>query len=83
MRVTCPTCGAKARISKTNRMSLAHADLYCSCTDAECGHTFVVNLSFSHTLSPSAHDTGRLVIELTKAMSPAQRRQLQQELALF
>ncbi|WP_345854004.1 ogr/Delta-like zinc finger family protein [Shewanella algae] len=80
MRVMCPTCGQRARISKTNRLSLVHADLYCSCTDAECGHTFVVNLSFSHTLSPSSRSASNLVIELVRALPPEARKQLQQEL---
>ncbi|MBO2695796.1 ogr/Delta-like zinc finger family protein [Shewanella algae] len=80
MRVMCPTCGQRARISKTNRLSLVHADLYCSCTDAECGHTFVVNLSFSHTLSPSSRSASNLVIELVNALQPEARKQLQQEL---
>ncbi|WP_259649457.1 ogr/Delta-like zinc finger family protein [Shewanella sp. MBTL60-007] len=79
----CPDCGSKARIGKSNRLSLAHADLYCSCTDPECGHTFVANLSFSHTLSPSSRTSSALVTELVKAMNPLQRKQLQQELALL
>ncbi|NRB24052.1 ogr/Delta-like zinc finger family protein [Shewanella sp.] len=83
MRVICPDCGSKAIIGKTNRLSPAHADLYCSCTEPECGHTFVANLSFSHTLSPSARTSSALVTELARAMDPTQRKQLQQELALL
>jgi hypothetical protein len=30
--------------------------LYCSCNNPQCGHGFVMNLAFSHTLSPSAVD---------------------------
>jgi len=83
MRVFCSECGSKAIISKTNRLSLAHADLYCSCTEPECGHTFVANLSFSHTLSPSAKTSSTIITELAKAMNPAEMKQLQQELALL
>ena len=83
MRVICPDCGSKAIIGKTNRLSLAHADLYCSCTEPECGHTFVANLSFSHTLSPSARTSSALVTELARAMNPTQIKQLQHELALL
>ena len=82
MRVYCQCCGERARINKTNQLSLAHADLYCSCSNPECGHTFVANVSFSHTLSPSAFATSALVTALAKALSPQQRAQLQQELAL-
>ncbi|WP_025822481.1 ogr/Delta-like zinc finger family protein [Shewanella marina] len=80
MRVFCTVCGNRAHINKSNRLSLGYADLYCSCTEPECGHTFVANLTFSHTLSPSAKTTTALVSELAKALSPAQRKQLQQEL---
>nr|WP_258405136.1 ogr/Delta-like zinc finger family protein [Shewanella psychrotolerans] len=79
----CSECGSKAIIGKTNRLSLAHADLYCSCTNPECGHTFVANLSFSHTLSPSAKSASAIVSELARALSPVQRQQLQQELNLL
>ncbi|WP_334351387.1 ogr/Delta-like zinc finger family protein [Enterobacter bugandensis] len=37
------------------------ADLYCACTEVECGHTFVFNASFSHTLSPSGLTGNKLV----------------------
>ncbi|MFT5788032.1 MAG: hypothetical protein ACI8SJ_000127 [Shewanella sp.] len=83
MRVLCPDCSANAIIGKTNRLSLAHADLYCSCSDPECGHTFVTNLSFSHTLSPSSRTSSAIVSELARALSPVQRQQLQQELNLL
>ncbi|WP_371860814.1 transcriptional regulator [Vibrio sagamiensis] len=36
MRVIYQECGEKARIQKTNRIST-------SCSDPECGHTFVMN----------------------------------------
>jgi hypothetical protein len=81
MRVLCTSCGKKAIIGKTDRLSLAHANLYCSCTDPECGHTFVANVSFSHTLSPSARNSSAIITALAKALSPEQRRALQQELA--
>lgn len=80
MRILCPTCYNKAVIGKTDRLSPAHANLYCSCSDPECGHTFVTNVSFSHTLNPSAKNTTELVTALVKALSPDQRRALQQEL---
>jgi len=81
MRILCTSCGKKAIIGKTDRLSVAHANLYCSCSDPECGHTFVTNVSFSHTLSPSAKNTSEIVTALAKALSPEQRRKLQRELA--
>lgn len=83
VRVHCRECGAKATIGKTNRLSPVYADLYCSCSDPECGHTFVANLSFSHTLSPSSKSSSAIVTELAKAMNSAQIKLLQQELALL
>ncbi|MFG0454937.1 ogr/Delta-like zinc finger family protein [Shewanella mangrovisoli] len=80
MRILCPTCHSKAVIGKTDRLSVAVANLYCSCTDPECGHTFVANVSFSHTLSPSAKTTSEIVSALVKALPPEQRKALQREL---
>ncbi len=54
LKIECPECGSKAVIRKTNRKHREIADIYCACADVECGHTFVMNLTFSHTLSPSA-----------------------------
>jgi hypothetical protein len=80
MRVLCTSCGKKAIIGKTDRLSVEHANLYCSCSDPECGHTFVTNVSFSHTLSPAAKSSSQLVKQLVNAMSPEHRLQLQREL---
>ncbi|EKO3466442.1 ogr/Delta-like zinc finger family protein [Vibrio fluvialis] len=80
MRVICPECHQKARIQKTNRISSGYADLYCACSDAECGHTFVMNLSFSHTLSPSAKTASQLAFELVKSLTPEAKKQLQRQL---
>lgn len=81
MRILCTSCGKKAIIGKTDRLSVGHANLYCSCSDPECGHTFVTNVSFSHTLSPSAKNTSEIITALAKALSPEQRKTLQRELA--
>ncbi|WP_081275639.1 ogr/Delta-like zinc finger family protein [Vibrio cyclitrophicus] len=82
MRVVCTECGEKARIQKSNRISTVYSDLYCSCSDPECGHSFVMNLTFSHTLSPSAKTTSQLAFEIVKALSPEQRQELQRQLSL-
>lgn len=83
MRVLCRICSKKSIIGKTDRISLDHANLYCSCSDPECGHTFVVNVSYSHTLTPSAKTTSELVTQLMRSMSPENRKLVQQELQLF
>ncbi|MFA0074918.1 ogr/Delta-like zinc finger family protein [Vibrio cyclitrophicus] len=83
MRVVCPECGEKARIQKSNRISAGYSDLYCSCSDPECGHSFVMNLTFSHTLSPSAKTTSQLAFEMAKALAPDQRQELKQQLSIL
>ncbi|MCG9624194.1 ogr/Delta-like zinc finger family protein [Vibrio mediterranei] len=83
MRVLCPECGERSSIQKSNRMSTKYADLYCSCSDPECGHTFVMNLSYSHTLSPSAKTTSQLAFNMVKALSPENREELKQQLSIL
>ncbi|WP_281222138.1 ogr/Delta-like zinc finger family protein [Photobacterium sanguinicancri] len=82
MRINCTQCGHKARIEKTNWFTSRSADLYCSCSDPECGHTFVMSLGFSHTLSPSAKDTTDLITALVKTMSPEKAKQLYSQMSL-
>ncbi|WP_320040763.1 ogr/Delta-like zinc finger family protein [uncultured Desulfobacter sp.] len=56
VKVTCNRCGCTATISSSSIESDEVKRLYCCCKNADCGHTFVMDLSFSHTLSPSALD---------------------------
>lgn len=56
MRVTCIKCKEPAVIRTSREMSATLRQLYCICQNPECGHTFVMDLAFSHTLSPSALD---------------------------
>ncbi|EHH1172432.1 ogr/Delta-like zinc finger family protein [Vibrio parahaemolyticus] len=83
MRVVCPECGQKSRIQKSNRISASYSDLYCSCSDPECGHTFVMNLSYSHTLSPSAKTTLQLAFNMVNALAPEHREELKQQLSIL
>ena len=83
MRVICVECRGKGRIQKTNRISDGYTDLYCTCNDPECGHTFVMHLTYSHTLSPSAKSSNRLTFELIKALTPDKRKELEQQLSFF
>ena len=56
MKIKCNRCGGTAIITSSSEESDAVKKLYCSCKNSECGHTFVMELSFSHTLGPSALD---------------------------
>ncbi|MDD1828588.1 ogr/Delta-like zinc finger family protein [Photobacterium sp. ZSDE20] len=83
MRVVCPECGEKARIQKSNRISAGYSDLYRSCSDPECGHSFVMKLTFSHTLSPSSKTTSQMALELVKALSPERQVELKNQLSML
>lgn len=74
LKIKCPDCGAAAIIKKTNRKHREIADIYCACADVECGHTFVMNLTFSHTLSPSAKTGEAMMQQIISSMSPAQKQ---------
>ncbi|WP_294734828.1 ogr/Delta-like zinc finger family protein [uncultured Pseudomonas sp.] len=75
MRVTCK-CGHKGRIASREVLSTDFAKLYCQCLDAKCGHSWVANLTFSRTLSPSAQTFDRLLIDRLRDMPRAQQREL-------
>jgi len=74
LKIECPDCGSRAIIKKTNRKHREIADIYCACADVECGHTFVMNLTFSHTLSPSAKSGDAMLQQLVKNLSPQQKQ---------
>lgn len=50
------------------------SDVYCYCSNVECGHTFVMNVSFSHTISPSALSGQGRIKELMDALPPEERQ---------
>ena len=77
VKIRCDRCGSTARIESSVEISASFKTLYCSCRNPECGHTFVMNLEFSHTLSPSALD---LPEELRAKVRSAGCRQEQQAL---
>ncbi|HDO7030480.1 ogr/Delta-like zinc finger family protein [Klebsiella pneumoniae] len=74
LKIQCPECSSKAVIRKTNRKHRDIADIYCSCSDVECGHTFVMNLTFSHTLSPSAKKGDLLLQQVISNLSDEQKQ---------
>lgn len=73
-KARCPDCGATAIIRKTDWKTHELADLYCACSDIECGHTFVCTMTFSHTLSPGARSGRNMVKFLVDTMRPEDRR---------
>lgn len=71
LKILCPECGHNAIIRKTNRKDPKLSDLYCQCQNVECSHSFVMNLTFDHTISPSALTNNRLVKYLAEHLPPA------------
>ena len=56
VRIRCDRCESLARIESSSEISPTYKKRYCMCRNPECGHTRVMDLSCSHTLSPSALD---------------------------
>lgn len=51
MKIYCPECGQEANIQKIDRQGRDNAHyIYCSCSDFECGHTYRLTLTFSHSI---------------------------------
>lgn len=73
-KINCPECNAPAIIRKTEWKDVKLADLYCACSRVECGHTFVFNASYSHSLSPSGLTGSRLVKALLEQLKPDERQ---------
>jgi len=76
VRVYCNVCSAKGRIVSRDELSLEFARLYCQCSSVKCGHTWVANLTFSHTLSPSAQAVDRLLFDRLRTLSRVEQREL-------
>lgn len=74
--IRCCKCGSKAAIESSKEISDLLKQLYCCCRNPECGHTFVVNMEFSHTLSPSALDLPEALRQRIQEVTPAMQGQL-------
>ncbi|MDM2943306.1 ogr/Delta-like zinc finger family protein [Citrobacter sp. Cm038] len=73
-KIKCPECGSPDIIRKSDWKDKKLADLYCACTEVECGYTFVFNAQFSHTLSPSGLTGNKLVKFLIDRLKPEERQ---------
>ena len=81
MKINCKACGHKARISSRNELSPTFIDLYCQCLNANCGHTFVMSLTYSRTLRPSAGAIDQLLFDRLNQLPAAKQRQLFDQLS--
>lgn len=50
----CPHCRTRATARTSREMSPTFREVTYQCNNVECGHTYVVNMEFARTLSPSA-----------------------------
>jgi hypothetical protein len=73
-KINCPECGSPATIRKSDWKDKKLADLYCACSEVECGHTFVFNATFSHSLSPSGLTGNKLVKFLIDQLKPGEKQ---------
>lgn len=78
MRIYCKECGSKGRIASRDELSMEFASSIVSAC-----HTWVANLTFSHTLSPSAQAVDRLIFDRLRDMSCQQQREMFYQLGLF
>jgi len=79
VQVICTECHGKAVIQSRAVKDPKVSDLYCSCKNPRCGHTFVMTLSYSHTLSPSSKQASSMVLDLLRGMPKAEQLQLLQQ----
>jgi ribosomal protein S27E len=79
MRVNCKECGSKSTIQARNNLSEIVAELYCSCKDPHCGHTFVMQLAYSHTLNPPKSKNDQMVLDLLASMPSSERQAIMQQ----
>lgn len=83
MRVTCPHCLQKARITSSNNMTENGSvrELYCQCLNTQhCGSSFVFTLSLKHTLNPPYNSIKNMAIQVIKSLPSDQRKQAQVDL---
>ncbi|MGS8280403.1 ogr/Delta-like zinc finger family protein [Pseudomonas aeruginosa] len=84
MRVYCGSCGNKARITRIEDESPTYAKLYCICLEPHCGHGFISELSFSHTLKPSKlKPVENTMLDRILQLTEEQQRQMLQQLDLL
>jgi len=87
MRIDCPHCKQKARITHRVTISEKMTELYVDCQNPECGARSVMRITHSHTLTPPQSLLVNSLYEQLAQMDPRERRKLfetfQEDLPLF
>ena len=76
MRVRCPHCGSKARISHSTEESNRLKFLYADCSNIHCFARFVIRMSYSHDVSAPVGTQLAAVHEMVANMNPTDRKEL-------
>ncbi|MBC3410074.1 ogr/Delta-like zinc finger family protein [Pseudomonas sp. SWRI51] len=82
MRIYCTACDHKGRISSREETTRAYAKLYCQCLNAECGHTWVSELTFKHTLRAPAQRQTTLLLDHIRSLPSDRQHELFQQLGI-
>lgn len=82
MRVFCPHCQSKAKITHTHRVTGEYSDLYADCQNPECNARFVLSLSHKYDIvqPEKSFDLFSSLLDSASRLSPADRRALQSAL---
>lgn len=70
MRLKCPHCKSDATIRSSKAFSEITREASVQCTNVECAHTWVAQISAVRTIAPSMQPNPKVYIPLSKA-SPA------------
>ncbi|MBA6102472.1 ogr/Delta-like zinc finger family protein [Pseudomonas monteilii] len=82
MRIYCTACDHKGRISSREETTRAYVKLYCQCLNAECGHTWVSELTFKHTLRAPAQRHSNLLLDHIRSLPADRQQELFQQLGI-
>lgn len=76
MRVPCPHCGEKTRVTNTNVISPATREVYCNCLNPDCDARVIMVLGHKHDVRPPKNEMEGLVAEVLRRMSPGDLQKL-------
>lgn len=68
--IRCPHCDSQSIVRTCRGVTKTYRELYFACSDVECGHTWVAELTIVRTLSPAACPDPSVNLPVT----PPQRR---------
>ncbi|MCM2973464.1 MULTISPECIES: ogr/Delta-like zinc finger family protein [Larsenimonas] len=77
LRLSCPHCGAFARIRKSQQMTPVYREAVVECQNADCGWRGKLALELTQTLTFSLHPNP----EINLPMSPKLRERLLKQLS--